>query len=135
MLVAVQAEDYHRGRALSSEVTRFLEELEGAGVAGVQKWAGSGAYDTGEESEVGWAAPWSSTEEDFGFYPESSGKPAWGLEQRSNMSRSAFSKDLSAATWGMGLRTGGMEGTSEAVLVSRLGLEKWREKEGDAASC
>lgn len=66
-----------RGRALSAEVTRFFEELEGAGVAGVQKWAGSGSCDTGEEREVGLAAPWSSMKEDLSFYPESSGKPSY----------------------------------------------------------
>ena len=41
--MAFQAEDYHSGRALSGEVTWLFEELEAAGVAGVPKWAGSGA--------------------------------------------------------------------------------------------
>lgn len=37
MLVAFLAEDFHRGRTLSDEVTWLFEELEGAGLAGVWK--------------------------------------------------------------------------------------------------
>lgn len=72
-MVAVQAEGYRRGRALSGEVTRFFEELEGAGVAGVPKRVGSGSCDTGEESEAGWVAPWGSMKEALSSHPESSG--------------------------------------------------------------
>lgn len=41
--MAFQAEDYHRGKALSGEVTWLFNEQEAAGVAGVQRWVGSGA--------------------------------------------------------------------------------------------